>query len=56
MLIDKAIPFSVNTDGVVGTLKYRQPGLLRTSRNFAQIQKMLGKKYLLVLRLPLRHS
>jgi hypothetical protein len=36
-------------------VRYRQPGLLCTSRNFAQIQKMLGTKYFLVLRLPLRH-
>jgi hypothetical protein len=35
--------------------RYRQPGLLCTSWNFAQIWKMLGKNYCLVLRLPLRH-
>ncbi len=35
--------------------RYRQPGILCTPRNFAQISKFLGKKYFLVLRLSLRH-
>jgi hypothetical protein len=35
--------------------KYRQPGLLCTPRNFAQSSNFLGKKYFLLLKLPLRN-
>ncbi len=34
---------------------WKQPGLLCTSQNFARSSKFLGKKYMLLLRLPLRH-
>jgi hypothetical protein len=39
-----------------GREMYRQPGLLCTPQNLAPSSKFLGKKYFLVLRLPLRHS
>jgi hypothetical protein len=35
--------------------EYRQPGLLCTPQNFAQSSEFLGKKYILLLSLPLRN-
>ncbi len=42
--------------GALDHARYRKTGLLCTPRNFEPSSKFLGKKYLLVLRLPLRHS